>query len=77
MVLGNACTADASAFQSSPIDQRSRFDAHIENCRGCTDYLEQMRLTLRLAGKLAEESLVPEARDALLEAFRDWRNRAP
>lgn len=59
-----------------PESDRVRFDAHMQTCPGCTDYLEQMRLTLRLSGRLEEESIEPEARDALLKTFRDWKNRS-
>jgi hypothetical protein len=34
----------------------------------------QMRETLRVSGKLSEESLSPDARESLLAAFRDWRS---
>lgn len=60
----------------SPAD-RARFDAHLATCEGCTRYVEQMRLTIRLAGRLTAESMSPEARDALLRAFRDWRSKPP
>jgi anti-sigma factor RsiW len=55
-----------------PPDQRARFDAHLAECDGCTTYLEQMRQTIRALGRVPEESLSDEARDRLLEAFRDW-----
>jgi hypothetical protein len=32
-----------------------------------------MRRLLDVAGELTEESISPEAREALLHAFRDWR----
>jgi anti-sigma factor RsiW len=57
-----------------PRRDRRRFDAHIAACDGCTRYLEQMRETIRLTGRLAPESLPPEARRALLDAFRDWQD---
>jgi hypothetical protein len=34
-----------------------------------------MRDTIRLTGTLEEDDLSPEARDALLGAFRDWKGR--
>lgn len=51
---------------------RARFEAHIAECEYCETYLEQMRQTIRLLGRLPEESLLPEARDALRTAFRGW-----
>ena len=55
----------------SPAD-RARFEAHLADCPYCKTYLEQMRQTIRLLGRLPEESLSPEARDTLLAAFRGW-----
>ena len=52
---------------------RSRFDRHIADCAHCTEYLEQMRETIRLTGRLTEEQLDPQARDELLAVFRTWR----
>ena len=55
-----------------PAAERARFEAHTNACRGCRAYLEQMRSTLAMAGRLTEESLPPPLRDRLLVAFRDW-----
>ena len=55
----------------SPSD-RERFEAHVADCEYCETYLEQMRQTIRALGRLPEESLSPEGRDALLAAFRGW-----
>lgn len=51
-----------------------RFDAPLTACDGCTTYLAQVRDTIRITGTLTEESLVPEARDELLAAFRTWKH---
>ena len=53
---------------------RARFERHIADCPHCTAYLEQMRTTLAVLGRLEEESLPPAARDELLAAFRDWKS---
>jgi len=58
---------------SMPADERARFEEHISGCEGCTAYLEQFRITIRLTGMLTEEQIAPDARAALLDAFRDWR----
>jgi anti-sigma factor RsiW len=52
-----------------------RFERHLHDCDGCTTYVEQMRETVRLAGALSEDDLAPQARDELLEVFRDWKSR--
>ena len=56
----------------SPRD-RERFDAHLSSCEGCTNYVEQMRETIRLTGMLTEEQVPVEQRERLREAFRDWK----
>ena len=53
---------------------RERFEAHLEACEGCTHYVEQMRIIIRLAGRLTAASMSKEARDTLLRAFRDWKS---
>ena len=42
-------------------------------CSGCSTYLEQMRATIELTGRLDPSALTAEAEAALLEAFRDWK----
>jgi predicted anti-sigma-YlaC factor YlaD len=53
--------------------QQARFEEHLAKCTGCQNYLAQMRLTIKLAGKLSEESITPPARDDLLGVFRNWK----
>jgi hypothetical protein len=36
--------------------------------------VEQMRLTIRLAGRLTDNSIPVPARERLLQAFRDWKS---
>lgn len=56
-----------------PPSERTRFEMHIAACSGCGAYLRQMRDTLRVAGRLSEESLPEPAREDLLRVFRGWR----
>ena len=58
-----------------PAADRRRFEEHLAHCPGCETYLEQIRVTLRLLGRLAEESLPPRMKGELLRAFRDWKAR--
>jgi len=53
-----------------PEHDRTRFDAHILTCPGCREYVQQMRTTLQLTGRLTVESISPGARDQLVQAFR-------
>jgi predicted anti-sigma-YlaC factor YlaD len=56
-----------------PPEERDRFKEHVQMCEGCSAYLEQVRETVRLTGMLTEEQIAPEARAALLGAFRGWK----
>ena len=54
-------------------DDRLRFEAHLEECPFCVDHVEQLRETIMATGQLRLDSLAPERRAELLEAFRGWR----
>jgi anti-sigma factor RsiW len=56
-----------------PAEDVQRFEAHLAECDGCQTYLEQMRQTIVLLGRLREEDVPPPARERLLVLFRDWR----
>jgi anti-sigma factor RsiW len=56
-----------------PTRDRTRFEAHLMACSGCTTYLEQMRKTIVLVGTLRETDVPRPAQEALLRAFRDWK----
>ena len=53
--------------------ERKRFDAHLAGCEGCTTYVEQMRRTIELTGRLHVDDVSREAEEALLRALRDWK----
>ena len=57
-----------------PVD-RVRFEAHLAECEACRMYLDQFRQTIRVLGRLPEESLSTDARNTLLAAFRGWSRR--
>ena len=38
-----------------PAAERARFDAHLELCEGCVNYVSQMRQTIRAVGELDAE----------------------
>ena len=56
---------------------RERFEEHLIDCEYCAVYLEQMRQTLVVAGRIAPESLDPVTRANLLTAFRTWSSHRP
>jgi anti-sigma factor RsiW len=57
-----------------PEGDRLRFEDHISRCDGCVFYLEQIRQTVAVAGRLTEDALSAEAERELLDAFRGWHS---
>ena len=51
---------------------RAAFERHLGACDGCDAYLEQMRTTIALTGRLREDDLDPAVRDRLLTALRGY-----
>ena len=52
---------------------RRRYERHLAGCEHCTEYLAQMRETLRLTGRLVPEDLTPEMHTEFAEIYRRWR----
>jgi len=53
--------------------QRRRFEAHLAGCENCTEYLRQMRTTIRLTGSLSAEDMTPHMREEFTELYQRWR----
>jgi anti-sigma factor RsiW len=53
---------------------RARFEAHLGACTNCTQYVAQFRETVRLTGTLDESDVSPEAVEALLAQFAEWKH---
>jgi anti-sigma factor RsiW len=54
-------------------DERTRFEAHLAECDGCTGYLDDMRRMLGSMSDLPEPPVDAATHEALLRAFRDLR----
>ena len=52
---------------------RRRFERHLAGCPHCTEYLAQLRATIRLAGRVTPEDLTQEMRTDLTDLYRRWR----
>ena len=59
-----------------PLTERQQFEAHLAGCSGCRNYLDQMRTTIRLSGRLTEDHLPAEGKDKLLQAFQQWKAKS-
>ncbi len=53
-------------------ETRSRFQRHLDGCPPCASYVDQMRQTIALTGRVGATTLSPRARDGLMKTFRDW-----
>ncbi len=51
---------------------RRRFQDHLDQCADCRTYVEQLRSTLRLLGRLAPGEIDDAVLQGLLAAFADW-----
>jgi anti-sigma factor RsiW len=52
---------------------RRRFEAHLAGCPHCTEYLAQMRATIRLTGGITADDLTEPMQDEFIELYRRWR----
>jgi len=52
---------------------RARFESHLEGCPHCTEYLDQMRRTLAVMGRIEPEAIDPETRTELVALYRRWQ----
>lgn len=50
----------------------ARFDAHLLECDGCVNYLEQFQSTISTLGRVPSDQLDEGFRDRLLDTFRGW-----
>jgi anti-sigma factor RsiW len=53
---------------------RRRFERHLAGCPHCTEYLTQMRMTIRLTGAVTPEDLTPQMRSDLIDLYRNFRD---
>ncbi len=54
-------------------EKRAALEEHLAGCPGCTNYLEQVRLTIGMLRNLAQEPVFPATKEELLQVFRQWQ----
>lgn len=54
-------------------EKRAALEEHLAGCPGCTNYVEQVRLTIDMLRNLAQEPVFPETKEELLQVFRQWK----
>ena len=51
---------------------RRRFESHLAQCPHCTEYLAQIRLTIRLTGRLEVPPMSDELQREFAELYQRW-----
>jgi anti-sigma factor RsiW len=49
-----------------------RFEAHLEACDGCEEFLREIQATVRVLGSVQPDDLAPETRQGLIELYRQF-----
>jgi anti-sigma factor RsiW len=57
-----------------PARKRRLVEQHLTGCDGCEAYIEQMRRTIEVSGRLRAEDIPPELEERLFVAFESWRS---
>jgi anti-sigma factor RsiW len=56
-----------------PPAEATLFELHLNFCDGCYSFIDQIRATAALAGRVSEEQIPEDVKQQLLAAFRDWK----
>jgi len=54
-------------------EKQKQVDEHLEGCDGCTNYIEQIRMTIGMLRDLSQKPEFPETKEELLSLFREWK----
>ncbi len=52
---------------------RRRFEKHLVGCPHCTEYLAQIRATIRLTGRVTPDDLTPQMRADFVTLYQRWQ----
>lgn len=56
-----------------PPELHAAADRHLADCPHCREYLQQMRRTIALSGRLRQGDVPADVVDALVSAFEEYR----
>jgi anti-sigma factor RsiW len=54
-----------------PVEQRAALEQHLLTCEGCVNYVDQMRTSIRLTGRLQEEDVPGPVMDKVMQMFSE------
>jgi anti-sigma factor RsiW len=54
--------------------ERRRFEKHLADCDGCSAYLDQIRQSIALTGRVGPDELSDATVDGLVELFERYRD---
>jgi predicted anti-sigma-YlaC factor YlaD len=57
-------------------EKKAELEEHLAACDGCTNYLEQVRLTLNMLRNLTKEPVFPGTKAELLQVFQQWSKKS-
>ena len=57
------------------LEDRSRFEQHLVYCTGCSNYLQQIRQTIKASGAARQDALSPQVQEDLVRLFRGWKEK--
>jgi anti-sigma factor RsiW len=57
-----------------PARKRRLLEEHLTGCDGCEAYIEQMRRTIEVSGRLRAEDVPAELEERLLGVFESWKS---
>ena len=65
-----------TAYLEDALDSmvRERFEEHLAECPYCQTYVEQIRITIELAGRVEVDQMSPDVRQRLVDTFRGWHS---
>jgi predicted anti-sigma-YlaC factor YlaD len=55
-------------------EKRDQVDEHLVGCDGCTNYIEQVKMTIGMLRDLSQKPEFPETKEELLSIFREWKH---
>ena len=54
-------------------EKQRQVEEHLAGCDGCTNYVEQIRMTIGMLRDLSQKPEFPDTKEELLSVFREWK----